>query len=215
MTLTEMIARARIYLDDRNSELLTDAEVTALINIGQEEIQKVINEADENFFSACQCYNVVPTVTSLEFTLPTDLMKIIQAERVVTSGDAIPAKWVLFQRRHLDNMGNVWPFLTTQPCCYLRGTKLGVVEPTETYELRVWYTKRLAALAAGADTSEIPVEYHNLVCLHAGRVGLGSQGKLFAEPLAQEYNDSMHRLTQHIEDRQKQTPRNVIYIDEE
>lgn len=209
MTLSEMRTLARIFLDDRNSERWTDAEVTSAINGAQEEVQKLIDDADEMYFSAGQNYNVVASSSSYEFTLPTDCRKVVLAERLGT-GDPVPARWTTLARRHLEYTSNLFtPNEQASPLVYIRGNKIGVVKPDAAYTLRVWYTKRLADLSATSDTSEIPAEYHRLMCLWGAKTLCGAEERAFSEDLEEELQASIARMTSHMEQRQRQTPRYV------
>jgi len=89
------------------------------------------------------------------------------------------------------------------------------VEPQDAYTLRVWYTKRLPDMAGDSDTTEIPPEYHNLIALYSARLGLGAEASSLPEQLEKEFAEEMGRLSIHIETRQKQDPRSVIYIEED
>lgn len=210
MDLSEMLTRTRLYLDDTAGDRFDDAQVTGFINAGQEECQKAIDEADEGFFSAVQTYDVVPCTTSLEFDLRENFKKVILAERIITGGDPVPAIWAPIQKRH-----EIHDTVTGQePVLYLRGEKIGVVEPTETYTLRLWYTMRLPDLSASTDVSEIPLEYHNLVCLYASRLGLISEHRDIPKSLSEEFEIEMNRMTSHVEARQLQSPRYVRYVEE-
>jgi len=211
MNLTQMLTRTRIYVDDRESDRYTDTELTGLLNAAQEEVQKEIDQADENYFSACQTYSVVTSAnTSYEFDLPSDFKKLILAERKVDNGDPIPATWTRIQDRH-----DTWSDYSDSPICYLRGNKLGVVEPATDYTLRVWYTKRIPDLSAGTDTSEIPVEYHDLVCKYAARFMFMAENRDISKDFEGEFNQAMGRLLRHIEKRQKQTSRTVRIVEDD
>jgi hypothetical protein len=210
MNLTEMRTQARVYLDDRNSERFTDAEVTLGLNRAQEELQKLIDDTDEMYFSAGQNYNVIASTTSYEFTLPTDCKKVLLAERLSADTDPVPARWTQLARRHFEYTNNLFATNSVaSPLCYLRGTKIGVVKPGSTYTLRIWYTKRLADLVSTLDTSEIPAEYHGLMCLWGSKFLTGSEDRPFSEDLEEELQAGIIRLTSHMEQRQKQVPRYV------
>jgi hypothetical protein len=210
MNLSEMRDRTKLYLDDTANDRFTDAQVTGLINAAKDEVQKSIDEADEGFFSAVQTYSVVPCETSLEFELVEDFKKLILAEGLYAGIDPVPAIIVPLSERHrmhdLSTGG--------EPVIYLRGTKIGVVEPTFDYTLRVWYTRRLPDLVGDTDETQIPAEYHNLLCLYAARLGLISEHAQVPPDLDKEFEQEMNRMSAHIEARQLQSPRTVRYVEE-
>lgn len=221
MNLSAMRTRTRVYIDDRGTtstnQRFSDTELTNLLNAAQEEVQKVMDDADEMYFSACQTYTVVRSDTSYEFTLPTDFKKVVTAERLSDNDvyDPIPAKWVTFATRHFEAPPTTYrPLGGDVPCCYLRGTKLGVVNPAANYTLRLWYTKKIADLSADSDTSDIPTEFHNLICLYAAKLGAMSEGRALKPEFLVELQDEIARLAMHVESRQKQQVRGVHYVEE-
>ena len=94
--------------------------------------------------------------------------------------------------------------------CYLRGTKLGVVAPSSSCTLRIWYIKRLADFAGDTDTTEIPAEFQNLIALQAAKLAMPSEMQSF--PHQDEYEQETNRLAAYIECRQRQSPRYVNYV---
>lgn len=199
MQLDEMRTLFRNYFNDPNGDLISDAEILVLLNRGQEEVQKMVEAVQEDYFSACQNYAVTPDADSYEFALASDFKKLLLAEKVVEGGSAVPARRVPFSRR------NVSVNDYCEPLYYLRGTKLGVVRPFESYTLRVFYQKRLADLAAGTDLSEIPKENHNLIVLHAVKLAFAGHGRDFVR-WQDEYNMEISRLSLALDARAADQP---------
>lgn len=214
MTLANLRSTLRRHIDDRNSERFTDAELLEELNNAQRDVQLIVNQADEGFFSACQSYSVVASTDSYEFSLPTNLMKVILAERE-TTGVPIPAEWVDFRRRHVDSWNSDALDQNAQetPRCYLRGNKVGVVAPSVSYTLRVWYTYAIADLANDSDESEIPAEHRDLLTLQAAKRIVGSSDPSGAIPewLADELKEQTDLLRLTIEKRHRQASREVAY----
>jgi hypothetical protein len=211
MTLAELRTNLRIYLNDRNSERWTDADLLVLLNRGQEQVQQIIDDADEKFFSACQNYNVLASTDSYEFTLPADCKKIVLAERLEGTSRPQPVQWTNFSDRHnLQNVDYLFAQTTPYVHCYLRGAKLGVVAPSTSFTLRIWYIKRLPNFAGDTDTTEIPAEFQNLIALTAAKLAQPSEQIPFAHD--DEFVQEVNRLASYIECRQRQTPRYVNYI---
>jgi len=215
MNLSELLQLTRIYIDDPNSDRVSDTKLTILLNRGQEELQKVIDDTDEGYFWACQNYAVTASSSSFEFNLPSNFKKAMLAEQLPdASSDPIPVIWSDFRRRHYNYSSNIWfPTITFAPVAYIRSGKIGVVKPNTSYTLRLWYVKRLMDLATSGDVSEIPLEFHNLICLHAAMLLSGSEQRDFA--LINEYGAELQRLQTTIEPRQRQEPRYVNISDSE
>jgi hypothetical protein len=208
MLLSEIRTLVRIYINDPAVERITEASLLAVINQSQAEIQKMIDEADEGYFSACKTYTVVASADAYEFTLPTDCKKIMSVERM-TSAKPVPAVWVPFAMRHIEPTSDTGVTTsTTAPRVYIRGQKLGVIAPSDGYTLRMWYLKRVADLVAAGDISEIPVEFHNLIALHCAKLLMLAEERAF-DKWQQEYQSELALLPMCIEIRQRQQPRYV------
>lgn len=206
MTLAEMRTYFRMLVDDRDASSWPPTEVDNVLNRAQERVQMKINDADEGYFSACQSYSVEADADSFEFSLPSDHQKVVAGERLVPGSEPVPARWVPFARRHAATA-----VVDDRPILYLRGGKIGVVAPSQSYTLRMWYVKRLADLVNDADVSEIPIEFHQLVCLEAARICCLADGKDFTK-WEDAYNEQQAMLSLFIEDRQRQEPRSVHYV---
>lgn len=214
LTLANLRDLLREHLDDLGADRLSNARLLALLNEGQREIQKIIDGADENFFSKAQAYTVVPTTDALEFELPDDLIKVIQVERQVSGGNAVPAVYVDFRARHTTSYQTDWTGDTTSPSAprfFIRGNKLSVVDPRESYTLRMWYTYAIPDLVADGDFSQIPNEYRSLIALHAAKLAQGTEGGLSLD-LDSLYQAGLQRLAAYIENRQRHSTRYVHYI---
>jgi hypothetical protein len=213
MTLAELITHFRIYADDRNSDRYTDdTEPTLLLNRAQAEAQKKILAHDETYFTACIEHSIAASPNGQsEVTLPTDFSRALAVERL-TSSEPVPAKWVSFGRRHLESTGEdvfVDSAMIDRPLVYLRGNKLGVARPKTGYTLRIFYNKQLTDLSDDADVSEIPLELHNWLALHAARLAILSEGQAF--PLEQQYQEELADFASIIGHRQTQGTRTVHY----
>jgi len=77
--------------------------------------------------------------------------------------------------------------------------------------LRLWYIKRLPDLS-GTDTSEIPVEWHDLICLEAAKIALGSVDRQFPVELKDQRDNALKMLVTNMEDREQQRPKYVNYV---
>lgn len=218
LTLSTLRTALREYIDDRNATRFGNDQCLNFLNRGQEVIQDIIDGADENFFSACQQYDVVANTDSYEFTLPTNFKKLILVERLVTGSEPVPFTYVDFRRRHAsagDYIAVNFPGLSIDSGeYYLRGNKFGIVAPTSSYTVRAWYTYRIPDLVNDGDISEIPKEYCNLVAMNAAILSKGERvGNAGALPdeLAAEYTAGIERLRSYIEARQRQGSRYVVY----
>jgi hypothetical protein len=209
MTLLEMKKLFRAYINDIAGDRWPDSgDVTpvTLLNRAQETIQDIIDEADEDFFPKGFDYQVTPTNDALEFNLPADFKDVIRAQRLMPGDTPVDLDIVTFSDRH-----DTPPLGYGAGTVYVRGTKLGVVAPVDSYTMWFWYTKRIPDLALDADVSEIPLEWHKLIVLQAARLAMASENREFLA-WEGEYQQDMGRLTTFIRRRQRQDPRYVSYV---
>lgn len=215
MTLADMKKLLRAYMNDKRGDRWRDADdvtVVTLLNRAQEDVQDIIDSVDERFFSKGQDYTVAATFDAYEFDLPSDFKVVVGAERIVPNEPPIPATWCSFADRHTAGRETFYGAATDTPLLYLRGNKIGVVNPTTGYTLRVWYTKRIPDLALEADVSEIPVQHHSFVALHAARLAYGSENRDFSR-WETEYNRRATVLSEFMESRQRQEPKGINVIE--
>jgi len=211
MTFLEMRKLFRAYTNDIEADRWPDtADVNAakFVNLGQETIQDVIDDADEDWFMKGFDYPVVPSTDALEFDLPTDYKAAIRAERVVSGDVPIPLDIVKFNKRHeAPPMG--WGYGNV----YIRGEKIGVVSPTEAWTLWFWYTKRLPDMTVDGESCDIPSQWHKLVVLQGARLAYASEGRDFGV-WEGEYQIDMQRLSRFIDRGQRQQPTYINYVEE-
>lgn len=209
MTHLEMKKLFRAYTNDAEGDRWPDTgDVTAttFLNKGQETVQDVIDEADEDFFMKGVSYPVVASTDSYEFTLQPDFKDVIRAERLVPGEKPLEIDVVPFAQRH-----DPPPLGHGVGTIYIRGNKLGVVAPQDSYTMWFWYTKRLVDLVADGDVSEIPLEWHKLVVLQSARLAMASENRDFSA-WEGEYQQDMDRLVRFIRRRQRQDPKYVSYV---
>lgn len=214
MNVNEMMRYFRLYVDDPKGDRWEPDDILDLLNAGQEEVAEAINAADERYFMKCVSYAVLETDDSLEFDLPTDHVKTILFERVVSGGRPIPGDPVDFVNRNEWALDPVVEVSTSgvqeKPRYYHRANKLGVVWPRSDYTARLHYTYKLPTLTTVASTSEVPAQYHKLIALAAARLAYAQEGRDWrAVRWSDVYTEWVGRLQVFIERRNKQRPRYV------
>jgi len=173
MTLTQMLAQLRIYIDDRNADLYSDADLTLVLNQGQLDVERLISALDQQFFTHVETFTIAADSDAWEVALPADCRSIISVERIDVSPPVL-GKYIEFRQRHTYATINL---LAADFKWYLRGTRLGVISPQNAFNIRVYYTRILAALSQGTDVSEVPGDFHNLICLLGAKRILGPIGR--------------------------------------
>ena len=213
MNLAEMVEMTVTYLNDPRQTRFRRPDVVRHINRGQEEVKRKAELMDETLFSAVQDYSVVLAEDSLEFPLPSDFSRLIAVERVGTTTPTQAVR-VEFSSRHGNTSTQALPDgVKTQPEYYLRGNLIGVVRPRDGYTLRMVYSKSLPTLADDSDISEIPADYHDLVCLFAAKRAYGSISRDYPEDLETLRMEGIHDMMIQLEERDRVGPTYVNVLE--
>jgi hypothetical protein len=215
MKVSGLIRLFRQWVDDPRGDRWDKVAIIDLLNAGQEEVQEIIDNADELYFADSNDYQVPAQNDNYEGTLPTDFLRAVLFERVVANGRNIPGEYIDYRKRHEmipDPYDETYTYgLRTTPIWYLKGTKIGVVFPRASYTGRLHYTKKLPDFDDVSDESEIPANYHRLVALSAARQAVLAENREFRhERMFQEWAGKLQTF---IERRQKQTARYAHYVE--
>ena len=213
MNFSAMIQTTGHYLNDPRQTRFQRPVISRLLNQSQEEVKRIAEQADNTLFSAIKEYAVVTAEDALEFNLPTDFSKSQAVERI---GGTYPvaAIPVNFSSRSPISDDRFLPTGWREvPQYYLRGNKLGIVRPQEAYTLRLTYSKELADLAADSDESEVPKDYHDLICLYAAKRGYGGLGREFPQDLESLRVEGIAQMQNYLDDRDRTGPTYVNVMD--
>jgi hypothetical protein len=85
------------------------------------------------------------------------------------------------------------------------------------FTLKLWYSKVLPDLVEGSDTatSEVPIQYHDLMCLEAAKRGFGSTNADMPKDLKDLLDQGLQEMVVQIEQRQRQTPGYINVVEPE
>ena len=214
MNTASLIQTFYDYVDDQMADYWGRDKVLRFLNRGQEEVFRSIEDGDDNYFTKCIEYSVTENQTGeLVFDLPSDFKRVVIAERL-TDDNPIPVRWVDFNRRH-DTTD--WPTIVirgkVRPHCYLTGQYIGVINPPETYTLRVWYANVIPELDSDDDVPQnIPADFHELIALEAAKRAMATEGRRFMfQDIHERQLASLQLMTKQ---RQRQEPRTVHYVED-
>ena len=216
-TLAEIRTLALEYIDDRAQDRWSDAQILPLINEAQREIQANIDEANEEFFVKGQSYTVATTHDSYEFDLPADFERVVRAERERSGKKPLEAIWLDYSSRHEAGVGDHRKLVRTQerPVCYLRGDKIGVVDPSGSYTLCLWYNYEVPDLAIDADETLIPDRWANLIALVAAKLTHGEDSGGLPQGLEEVLRNGLSRMRNGLMKRQLQESRHAQHSPED
>lgn len=215
MNLSEMRTRARLYLDDENAGQFTNGEVTNLLNAAQQHVAQVIEEKDPYRFTDIETYSILADPDAYEVQFPADFKKVLLVERSDGRDIPIVCSYVDFRRRH-EGMSatEMDPAFLGHPKFYLRGKWLGIVRPSTNMTIKVWYSRRLPDLVNDGDTSDVPSEHHDLICLDAAKRGFGATGVAMPQELRELYDRQVSELQFSVSTRQSQDATQVRWVPE-
>lgn len=206
--LNEPLDATRTF-PDNTSSFYTDAVLRTYVNMIQDELVSVINQADELYFVTQSYLNIVGGTA--EYAIPSGCITL---KRVEDNRDPVRPSEILptglnqreIQNRFIDASGAI-----SINNYYLRGNQI-ILTDTPTFTnasaVRLHWVRKLGDLSAGSETSEIPVEHHRLLIWGCVRTAIIQQQGDNPE-VTREYLQGKKDLTVYVESRQKQRSRSV------
>lgn len=161
MTLAEMQTYLASLVDDPQQTYFTPAQTLLYINHAQQETQKLLIQAGQNFFLKSATFATVANGAS--YALPSDHMKTNRLEYVQGS---IPNEYVSALSSITLNQQSQFSRYAQFPSCFYffgRNAFILVPVPQTVCNMVHTYTYRIPDLAISTDVSEIPLEFHPYV----------------------------------------------------
>jgi hypothetical protein len=217
MTLAQLRARTRFFIDEPTQQNFADADINIALNIAQQEVAREIIQVNEDFFIGA---SVAITTTSGTELYPLhvnaidgqcDVIKLKRLERVDT-GEVIP---MVDQNEKSIYGQNVPPLVNTAGAgsgisAYLLGNSIGLT-PTPygaAVPLQYYYVPRLGDMVNDTDSSPIPVEFHELMSIRAG-IDCQIKDEADTGQLENRWRERMDQLKRAARDRQIEEPKHV------
>ena len=216
MTLAQLRARTRFYIDEPSQQNFADSDINNALNIAQQEISREIIQVNEDFFVGTPV--TVATVGGQELYPmhvdsdgQCDVIKIKRLERQDT-GEVLPA---VDQNEKSIYGQNVPPLVNTAGAgaglsWYLLGNSIGFTPiPTgASINLQYYYVPRLSDMATDASISAIPVEFHDIMAIRAG-IDCQIKDEADTSQLENRWRERIDQLKRAARDRQVQEPKHV------
>ncbi len=208
MTFLEQQDLVLSWLDDVNAGYFTRPEVKRWLNNAQAEVQKNIIQYFEGYFQkTVETYLVI---AQKEYNLPSDFKKLVRLEIVLSgtapsSEDRIQLSKITHNQQDffIDQQG-------TPRAYYFNGNQLILVPaPNSAFKMRMDYVYRLQDLASDSDTTEIPAEYQELMCVLATLDGFYKDGR-DASPMLTKKAYFEEQMRADAEQRNVDAPRTVV-----
>lgn len=167
-----MVELALSYLNDRNKQYYSKAEMIEYINQAQLKLANIINRIHKTYFLTSATSPVVQDQSYYSF--PADMVKLFGLEVGDNTTDQDPKRLVevpitdryFYQQLDDANDKQEYDFF------FISGTTFKLMPrggSVDNEQMRVHYVKRLERLSDNADVSEIPEEHHETIVLDAVR----------------------------------------------
>lgn len=209
--LKDPLPATRSFPDD-SSTFFTDTEMTRWYNMEQNSVQNQMIQTFENWFVTST--SITTVANTEEYTMPTDLVKVIRLEDYQNSQSPREMYPISFNSK--DRYSSQYPWENTGtnlPGFYaIRGGNLVLRPiPKKASELKLYYSYRIPERVSATSCSAIPDEYHELMMWGMVKKGLVKQESTpEAYALAvQEYTRLLNELKSTSDNRQAQRSRRV------
>ena len=207
MTFLELKNLCASYLDDLQFGYFTESQLGVWLNGAQQEVQKRLIKAGENYYTRCQITTLV--VNQSRYALPEDFKKLNRLE-VITTG-VYPNESVLALTPMTINQQDLIVRGTGQPIFYYldKNTIQLFPCPDTALVMRMIYTYQVTDMTLPTDTPDVPNTYHRMLALLAVEDGFLKDGRIpdLIVKKIKEYDDTM---TTDSNERQQDTVREIV-----
>lgn len=207
MNLSNAKALLASWVDDPNFGYFTEANITAYLNNGQYEVQKLLLASGNNRY--LKCVETTLVVNQLQYALPIDFMKENRLE-IIASGtypneDRYPIFPITLNQQDMisDRSGSPDSY-------YFNRNKIVLVPPpSSALTMRLYYSYRVAQLVSDSDVFDVPEEYAEFPVILAAIDCIMKDGRDASVFMAKKA-DFEERLKRDAAERIQDRPRAVV-----
>lgn len=212
MTLSELRTLTSFWLQDTENGYFTTAILDVFINNAQRELQKLLLQAGESYYTICVETSTV--ANQRDYALPSDFLQLDLLERITQGSDDTAATERLYplERSEIEVAGyNARATNQGLPYNYVlnKSTFSLYPVPDSVKTLRLWYSPRVTDMSNDADTPDAPEDYHEFIAILAARDGFLSDNRSLA-PIESKLAYYEKMLEEQSESRNSDSPRMVI-----
>lgn len=207
MTFLDLRNLVLYWLDDLNAGYFTPQQVNVWLNNAQYELQKLLLQANENYYLECVQTTLITNQT--DYVLPDDFMKLHRLEMVVSGvppqENKLSLSWITLNQQDL--LGNQ----QGQPQFYTikKNRLILFTAPDQPYILRLYYSPRVTQMVLDTDVPNAPAHYHEYIAVLATRDGLLKDMRDIAAITAKlNYYEAM--LKNDAQERNQDAPRSIV-----
>lgn len=210
MTLTDLTARVRFFIDEPTEQNFKTSDIVIALNIAQQDVAKEIVHEYEDYFEVQAQLNPTGGGTipgQSNYTLPLDFLKFKRVERTDTGETIHPRDQNEESRVTYTNMQLVAS--TTAPGYYVMGNTFVVTPiPQSVIPITMTYVQRLVDMVNPTDVSAIPSEHHDMMAVRAA-IDMFIKDESDTSALERRWNQLFDQLQRTLRERQLQEPKRV------
>lgn len=208
MNLSQLRSNCLYWLDDLQATYFTSTQMNLFLNNAQQEVQKLLLQAGENYY--LECVETTVVVNQPQYVLPQNFYKVHRIE-VVLDGTFPNQSTRALEPITLNQQDLVSRTPSTPESYYLKRNRLIIWPAPDTARvMRLWYSYRVASMVNDSDVPDVPEEYHEFIAILATIDGLMKDGRDPSAMLLAKKKDYEELLKDVSEQRVEDGPRMVV-----
>lgn len=196
------------WLDDPNAGYFTRPQIKVWINNAQREVQKLLLNASEDYYTTCARTSTV--IGQARYQLPPDFIKL-QRLSFIVSGANDTAQYQRIQPITRNEQDLLFGNASGDPQSFFfnKDTVTLLPTPNRALTLHLDYTYRVSDMSLDGDEPDVPEDYHEYLAILAARDGFLKDGRDFG-PIERKLGYFETLLKENAEQRNQDSPRYVV-----
>lgn len=212
-TLAQLRGRTRRFIDEPVQANYSDADINFALNTAQQEVATEISLVDEKYFVNTTPTTITSVVDQQFYDLATDFWKMTRFQDGLTG---IMLKFGDFSSDGDEGYGSIPSLVDSNQMAYkvaIVGNSLSMlpVPTTAGITSKYWYVPLLKSMVDDTDTSDIPINFVDLLCIQAA-IDMLISDEDDSSALERRYNRRFNQLVRATRDRQQQDPKHVSRV---
>lgn len=222
MDLTDLRDSARSKADEQSSGFISDVELDRFLNQGLRLIYgKIVQNFEDYFIVKGTALNgglIAVTANDNEYSLPTNMLKLVRVERRNTN-DSNENNWRKLMRLNIgnDQINDFFPIREGRDQgfgYFVAGNKLFLRPvPSGGFDMRLWFIPKVTTMSSTTDEPEVPEEYHELIAEYGAIQCLAKSGEGIWKERMDTFNLELANMFETIQHR-VQEPQQMIVSDD-
>lgn len=224
MDLSELRDSARSKADEQSSGFISNVELDRFLNQGLRIVYGKIVQNFEDFFivkgTSLNGGLISVTASDNEYSLPTDMLKLVRVERRNTN-DSNENNWRKLMRLNIgnDQINDFFPIREGRDQgfgYFIAGDKIYLRPvPSGGFDMRLWFIPKVTAMSATTDTPGVPEEYHELIAEYGAIQCLAKSGEGIWKERMDTFNLELANMFETIQHRVHEPQQMIVSDDTE